>query len=166
MGKQWAVIAPDGSVTWVYQFWWADYLCFDLEDWEWGFIAELMALDDQALLYATEDVKPSALGFWRFEAKSGVIWSEALVVAARECAAEAVRRMAAGVFWPPAEDVAHDEFEDLLLEDARELTFQRSLERTSNRQMPWRLELTSVSVLKRCNFKASRSGAIQSASSL
>ena len=31
------------------------------------------ALDDQALLYATEDVKPSALGFWRFEAKSGVM---------------------------------------------------------------------------------------------
>ncbi|MEY4307327.1 MAG: hypothetical protein RJA95_695, partial [Verrucomicrobiota bacterium] len=31
------------------------------------------ALDDQALLYANEDVKPSALGFWRFENKTGTM---------------------------------------------------------------------------------------------
>ena len=31
------------------------------------------ALDDQALLFANEDVKPSALGFWRFETKSGTM---------------------------------------------------------------------------------------------
>ena len=31
------------------------------------------SLDDQALLYANEDVKPSALGFWRFENKTGTM---------------------------------------------------------------------------------------------
>jgi hypothetical protein len=31
------------------------------------------ALDDSALLYANEDIKPSALGFWRFETKSGTM---------------------------------------------------------------------------------------------
>ncbi|MGI9110083.1 MAG: hypothetical protein ACR2KA_08705, partial [Opitutales bacterium] len=31
------------------------------------------ALDDQGLLYANEDVKPSALGFWRFETKTGTM---------------------------------------------------------------------------------------------
>lgn len=31
------------------------------------------ALDDQGLLYANEDIRPSALGFWRFEAKSGTM---------------------------------------------------------------------------------------------
>ncbi len=31
------------------------------------------ALEDQALLYANEDVKPSALGFWRFENKTGTM---------------------------------------------------------------------------------------------
>ena len=31
------------------------------------------ALDDQSLLYANEDVKPSALGFWRFETKTGTM---------------------------------------------------------------------------------------------
>ena len=31
------------------------------------------ALDDQSLLYANEDAKPSALGFWRFETKSGTM---------------------------------------------------------------------------------------------
>ena len=30
-------------------------------------------LDDQSLLYANEDVKPSALGFWRFESKTGTM---------------------------------------------------------------------------------------------
>jgi hypothetical protein len=30
-------------------------------------------LDDQSLLYANEDVKPSALGFWRFETKTGTM---------------------------------------------------------------------------------------------
>ena len=31
------------------------------------------ALDDQGLLYSNEDVKPSALGFWRFENKTGTM---------------------------------------------------------------------------------------------
>ena len=31
------------------------------------------ALDDQGLLYANEDIKPSALGFWRFETKTGTM---------------------------------------------------------------------------------------------
>ncbi|MEI7651566.1 MAG: PSD1 and planctomycete cytochrome C domain-containing protein [Verrucomicrobiota bacterium] len=31
------------------------------------------ALDDQGLLYSNEDVKPSALGFWRFENKTGTL---------------------------------------------------------------------------------------------
>jgi hypothetical protein len=31
------------------------------------------ALDDQELLYANEDAKPSALGFWRFENKTGTM---------------------------------------------------------------------------------------------
>ena len=31
------------------------------------------ALDDQGLLYSSEDIKPSALGFWRFETKSGTM---------------------------------------------------------------------------------------------
>jgi hypothetical protein len=31
------------------------------------------ALDDPALLYSNEDIKPSALGFWRFETKTGTM---------------------------------------------------------------------------------------------
>jgi len=31
------------------------------------------ALDDQGLLYSNEDIKPSALGFWRFENKTGTM---------------------------------------------------------------------------------------------
>jgi hypothetical protein len=31
------------------------------------------ALDDQGLLYSNEDIKPSALGFWRFENKTGTL---------------------------------------------------------------------------------------------
>ena len=31
------------------------------------------ALDDQGLLYANEDIKPSTLGFWRFETKTGTM---------------------------------------------------------------------------------------------
>jgi hypothetical protein len=31
------------------------------------------ALEDQGLLYANEDIKPSTLGFWRFETKTGTM---------------------------------------------------------------------------------------------
>ena len=35
--------------------------------------ADVGALDDQGLLYANEDIKPSTLGFWRFETKTGTM---------------------------------------------------------------------------------------------
>ena len=52
-------------------------------------------LDDQSLLYANEDAKPSALGFWRFETKTGTMRDSSgrrrdlAVVAAKAAAPEA-----------------------------------------------------------------------------
>ncbi|MEI6535639.1 MAG: PD-(D/E)XK nuclease family protein, partial [Verrucomicrobiaceae bacterium] len=56
---------------------------------------------------------------WKREAKSGATWNDDLIASAKWCAEEAVRRMSAGTFWPPSEDVKHDDFADLLLDDAQ-----------------------------------------------
>ncbi len=56
---------------------------------------------------------------WKREARSGPVWNEGLLQAARWCAEEAVRRMSAGVFWPPSDGVKYDDFEEMLLGDPR-----------------------------------------------
>jgi ATP-dependent helicase/nuclease subunit B len=56
---------------------------------------------------------------WKREPKTGAAWNDELLQAARRCAEEAVRRMGAGMFWPPSDAVKHDDFEELLLGDAR-----------------------------------------------
>jgi ATP-dependent helicase/nuclease subunit B len=43
-----------------------------------------------------------------------------LIASAHRCAEEVVRRMKDGIFWPPADEVSHDAFEDILLGDAKD----------------------------------------------
>ncbi len=74
---------------------------------------------DAAYICLPATVDGIELKEWKREAKSGATWNAELLESAKWCAEEAVRRMIAGMFWPPAIDVEHDDFEGLLLGDAR-----------------------------------------------
>ncbi len=73
---------------------------------------------DAAYLCLPAAVDGIGLKEWVRDAKTGVLWNDELLKAAKYCADEAVRRMSAGVFWPPTEKLAYDDFADLLLDDA------------------------------------------------
>ncbi len=73
---------------------------------------------DAAYICLPATVEGIELKVWKREAKSGATWNDELLASANWCAKEAVRRMSAGIFWPPAEDMAYDDFADLLLGDA------------------------------------------------
>ena len=73
---------------------------------------------DAAYICLPATVEGIGLKEWKRDAKSGATWNDELLASAKWCAEEAVRRMSAGIFWPPAEDVAYDEYADLLLGDA------------------------------------------------
>jgi len=58
------------------------------------------------------------------------IWTElddGLIESAHCCAEEVVRRMKEGIFWPPADDVSYDAFEEVLLGDAFESIVEAAL---------------------------------------
>lgn len=74
---------------------------------------------DAAYICLPATVDGIELKEWKREARSGATWNEELLQAAKWCAEEAVRRMSAGMFWPPSENVKYDDFEELLLGDAQ-----------------------------------------------
>ncbi len=74
---------------------------------------------DAAYICLPATVDGIELKEWKRDAKSGATWNKELLESAKWCAEEAVRRMSAGLFWPPSEDVKYDDFEDMMLGDAR-----------------------------------------------
>jgi len=73
---------------------------------------------DAAYICLPAAVDGIGLKEWKRDSKSGTTWSRDLLDSAEWCAKEAVRRMSAGIFWPPSVDLKYDDFEDMLLGDA------------------------------------------------
>lgn len=73
---------------------------------------------DAAYICLPAAVDGIGLKEWKRDSKSGAVWGSDLLESAKKCAEEAVRRMSAGAFWPPSDDLKYDDFGDLLLGDA------------------------------------------------
>ncbi len=74
---------------------------------------------DAAYICLPAAVEGIELKEWKREGKSGAVWNDELLQAAKWCAEQAVQRMSAGAFWPPSGDVKYDDFEEMLLGDAQ-----------------------------------------------
>ena len=73
---------------------------------------------DAAYICLPAAVESIGLKEWKREAKSGAVWNDDLLFAAKSCAEEAVRRIREGIFWPPADEVKFDDYGEMLLGDA------------------------------------------------
>jgi hypothetical protein len=114
-----------------------EWKCFDAPD---G--TRQMWLDLQLPLYALamqhRGLRPDSLAYFvlpkSIQDTALIEWvdlSPAILDAALACATEAVRRICAGQFWPPNENLRHDPFAEMFLGDVIGVISSESAQRLS-----------------------------------